>query len=72
MNIYLYSNWFGLSWWKTPQYKPHSALIGDKGLRHLIRALPSNQISTVDNPKLSHDIDTPAQLAYAKQKHWID
>lgn len=49
-----------------------SALIGDKGLRHLIRALPSNQISTVDNPKLSHDIDTPAQLAYAKQKHWID
>ncbi|WP_227680004.1 nucleotidyltransferase family protein [Psychrobacter frigidicola] len=49
-----------------------SALIGDKGLRHLIRALPSNQISTVTNHQLSYDIDTPNQLAHAKQQNWLD
>lgn len=49
-----------------------SALIGDKGLRHLIRALPSNQITTVINHQLSHDIDTPDQLAHAKQQGWLD
>lgn len=48
------------------------ALVGDKGLRHLIRGLPSNQISTVLNDQLSYDIDTPAQLSYAKQKGWLD
>ncbi len=49
-----------------------SSLVGDKGMRHLIRALPSNQLSTVVNPKLSYDIDTPEQLAYAQQNTWID
>lgn len=49
-----------------------SALTGDKGLRHLIRALPSNQISTVINHQLSYDIDTPNQLNYAKQQNWLD
>ncbi len=48
------------------------ALIGDKGLRHLIRALPSNQISTVTNNQLSYDIDTPNQFAYAQQQGWLD
>lgn len=49
-----------------------SALIGDKGLRHLIRALPSDQISTLINDQLSYDIDTPKQYAYAKQQGWLD
>lgn len=49
-----------------------SALTGDKGLRHLIRALPPSQISTVTNIQLSYDIDTPEQLAYAQQKGWLD
>lgn len=48
-----------------------SALVGDKGLRHLIRALPPSQLSTVFNAQLSYDIDTPAQLAYAQQKGWL-
>ncbi len=48
------------------------ALIGDKGLRHLIRALPSNELSTVINHQLSYDIDTPKQLFYARQQHWLD
>lgn len=47
-------------------------LIGDKGLRHLIRGLPSSQISTVNNHQLSYDIDTPKQLAYARQQGWVD
>lgn len=52
------------------QWQP--ALIGDKGLRNLIRALPSNQLSTVINHQLSYDIDTPKQLLYARQQHWLD
>ena len=47
-------------------------LSGDKGLRHLIRGLPPNQIHAVSNEQLSYDIDTPEQLAYAKQQGWID
>lgn len=49
-----------------------SALRGDKGLRYLIRALPPNQLSTVINHQLSYDIDTPKQLFYARQQHWLD
>ena len=49
-----------------------SALIGDKGLRNLIRGLPADQIGKVDNDQLSYDIDTPEQLAYAKQQGWLD
>ncbi len=47
-------------------------LTGDKGLRYLIRSLPSNQVSTVINQQLSYDIDTPEQLAHAKQQCWLD
>ena len=49
-----------------------SELMGDKGLRHLIRRLPADQIGTVINDSLSYDIDTPEQLAYAKQQGWLD
>src|SRR5699024_2923525 len=35
---------------------------GDKGLRHLIRALPPSEIRTVFNKQLSYDVDTPEQL----------
>ena len=49
-----------------------SELTGDKGLRHLIRGLPADQIGEVDNDQLSYDIDTPEQLAYAKQQGWLD
>ena len=49
-----------------------SGLMGDKGLRHLIRRLPADQIGTVINDNLSYDIDTPEQLAYAKQQGWLD
>jgi molybdenum cofactor cytidylyltransferase len=49
-----------------------SELIGDKGLRHLIRGLPADQIGTVINDNLSYDIDTPEQLAYARQQGWLD
>ena len=52
------------------QWQP--SLLGDKGLRHLIRALPPNQLSTVINHQLSYDIDTPKQLLYARQQHWLD
>ena len=52
------------------QWQP--ALIGDKGLRHLIRALPPNHLGTVTNHQLSCDIDTPKQLFYARQQHWLD
>ncbi|MGP9690674.1 NTP transferase domain-containing protein [Psychrobacter sp. AOP30-A2-5] len=47
-------------------------LVGDKGLRYLIRGLPPSQISTVVNHQMSYDIDTPEQLAHAKQKGWLD
>ncbi len=49
-----------------------SGLTGDKGLRHLIRGLPADQIGEVDNDQLSYDIDTAEQLAYAKQQGWLD
>ncbi|WP_352309601.1 nucleotidyltransferase family protein [Psychrobacter sp. W2-37-MNA-CIBAN-0211] len=49
-----------------------TTLAGDKGLRHLIRELPADQIGKVDNDQLSYDIDTPEQLAYAKQQGWLD
>lgn len=52
------------------QWQP--TLNGDKGLRHLIRALPPHQLTAVINPKLSFDIDTPGQLAYARQQGWVD
>ncbi|MEZ7501972.1 nucleotidyltransferase family protein [Psychrobacter sp. Arc29] len=47
-------------------------LAGDKGLRHLIRELPADQIGKVNNDQLSYDIDTPEQLSYAKQQGWLD
>ena len=54
-----------LSPWQTK-------LAGDKGLRHLIRELPNNQIATITNEQLSYDIDTPEQLTYARQQGWLD
>lgn len=49
-----------------------SALAGDKGLRHLIRALPPSQIHTVSRAQLSYDIDTPEQLVHAREQGWLD
>ena len=49
-----------------------SELTGDKGLRHLIRGLPAEQIGRVDNDQLSYDIDTPEQLAFARSQGWLD
>lgn len=49
-----------------------SQLTGDKGLRYLIRDLAAEQISTVVNNKLSYDIDTPEQLAFAQAQSWLD
>lgn len=49
-----------------------SELIGDKGLRHLIRGLPADQIGEVDNDQLSYDIDTAEQLAFARRQGWLD
>lgn len=49
-----------------------SELVGDKGLRHLIRALSSEQISMVINQQLSYDIDTPKQFIHAQQQGWLD
>lgn len=47
-------------------------LAGDKGLRHLIRSLTSHDLSVIESPKLSLDIDTPEQLEFARQKGWLD
>ena len=52
------------------QWQAH--LEGDKGLRDLIRSLLPDQVGHVDNNLLSYDIDTPEQLAYAKQQNWLD
>ncbi|MGP9518216.1 nucleotidyltransferase family protein [Psychrobacter sp. AOP7-C1-14] len=49
-----------------------SELIGDKGLRHLIRELSADQIGEVDNDQLSYDIDTPEQLSFARKQGWLD
>jgi len=49
-----------------------SELTGDKGLRHLIRELPADQIGEVDNDQLSYDIDIPEQLTFARRKGWLD
>lgn len=49
-----------------------STLIGDKGLRQLIRALPADQLGIVINHQLSYDVDTPEQLDYFRQKNWLD
>lgn len=48
-----------------------SELAGDKGLRHLIRALPNEAVICVDNDRLAIDIDTPEQLAMAREKGWV-
>ena len=49
----------------------YAKLSGDKGLRALIRHTDITP-HIVDNPKLSTDIDTPAQLASAKACGWLD
>ena len=52
------------------QWQP--LLNGDKGLRYLIRSLSSEELSVVDNSKLSLDIDTPEQLQFAIKQGWLD
>lgn len=52
------------------QWQP--LLNGDKGLRYLIRGLSSEELSVVDNSKLSLDIDTPEQLQFAIKQGWLD
>ena len=52
------------------QWQP--LLNGDKGLRYLIRSLSNNELSVVDNSKLSLDIDTPEQLQFAIKQGWLD
>lgn len=49
-----------------------SQLSGDVGLRYLLRALPVDKIATVDNLKLSLDIDTPQQRQFAIEQGWLD
>ena len=49
-----------------------SELVGDKGLRHLIRGLSPKQMQVIINHQLNYDIDTPEQLAYAQQQGWLD
>jgi len=49
-----------------------SSLSGDKGLRHFIRSLAPEKVTTVAHSNLSYDIDTPKQLAYARQQGWLD
>ena len=49
-----------------------SQLQGDKGLRHLIRGLADEQVKAVINNKLSYDIDTPEQFAFAQAQGWLD
>ena len=49
-----------------------SQLQGDKGLRHLIRELADEQVRAVINNKLSYDIDTPEQFAFAQAQGWLD
>ena len=49
-----------------------SELVGDKGLRHLIRELSPKQMQVIINHQLNYDIDTPEQLAYAQQQGWLD
>ena len=52
------------------QWQP--LLNGDKGLRHLIRGLSSEDLGVVNNIKLSLDIDTPEQLQFAIEQGWLD
>lgn len=47
-------------------------LSGDKGLRHLIRALATEECQTVPLAELANDIDTPEQLAWSRQQGWLD
>ncbi len=49
-----------------------SELVGDKGLRQLIRGLSPKQMQVIINHQLNYDIDTPEQLAYAQQQGWLD
>lgn len=49
-----------------------SQLSGDVGLRYLLRALPADKITKVDNLKLSLDIDTLQQQQFAIEQGWLD
>ncbi|WP_238527648.1 nucleotidyltransferase family protein [Pseudoxanthomonas spadix] len=45
---------------------------GDAGLRELLNALPPAQVGRVQAPELALDLDTPADLADAARRGWID
>ena len=50
----------------------HSVAAADRGLRNLLRALPAGQLALLDAPELAFDLDTPEDLALARQEGWID
>lgn len=45
---------------------------GDAGLRELLNALPPAQVGRMQAPELALDLDTPADLAQAARRGWID
>lgn len=45
---------------------------GDAGLRELLNALPPAQVGRMQAPELALDLDTPADLAEAARRGWID
>lgn len=50
----------------------HSVAAADHGLRNLLRALPAGQLALLDAPELAFDLDTPEDLALARDEGWID
>lgn len=65
MGLPLVIQWSQLKAWQAQ-------LSGDKGLRHLIRALAFEDYRTVPLAELADDIDTPEQLARARLQGWLD
>jgi molybdenum cofactor cytidylyltransferase len=50
----------------------HARPRGDAGLRELLNALAPAQVGRVHAPELALDLDTPADLADAARRAWID
>ncbi|MCS3807502.1 nucleotidyltransferase family protein [Xanthomonas sp. 4461] len=60
-----------------PAVVPHTAwadvaLQGDSGLRALFASLDVQTLGCVSAPALALDVDTPADLAAAQQRGWVD
>jgi len=45
---------------------------GDRGLGHLLRALPVGALAMIDAPALGFDIDTPQDATDAVARGWLD